>query len=64
MQKYILLLFNRKSYCFFVSILDLSFYTFYKTLNIMLLPEEYITALQQSLGGTVCEKGSVGRERS
>lgn len=30
----------------------------------MLLPEGYRTALEWSLGGTVCKMGSVGRERS
>jgi len=39
-------------------------YTFCKALNIVLLPEGHITALDWSTGGTVCKMDSVGRQRS
>lgn len=56
-------MFKGKLYYFFTSILDLGFYTLYKTLKITLLPEGCRIALN-SLGGTMCEIGTVGSKWS
>lgn len=52
-------MFKRKLYYCFTSIWDLGFYTLYETLSITLLPEGHRIALNRSLGGTVCELGSM-----
>lgn len=56
-------MFKGKLYYFFTSILELGFYTLYKSLKITVLPAGCRIPLN-SLGGTVCEIGFVGSKWS